>query len=67
MDEHGFGRALGAFLVPLIVGTVLATALWVTRKFFPRAEWWLFSPISRVIRRLAARARQGRPGLIRRD
>lgn len=67
MDAHDLGRALGALLVPLIWAFAMATALWLTRKFFPSAERWLFAPVFVVIRRLAGVVRQARQARLRSD
>lgn len=55
-----FGHALVIFLAPLLLGAITACVLWALRRFAPRAEWWFFSPLSLVIRRLVARALRGR-------
>lgn len=64
MDENSLIRAASVAFIfavkPFALILVMGTALWLTRKLFPRAESWLFSPITDVIRRLAARARRGR-------
>jgi hypothetical protein len=60
MFLHDLGRAIGAFMVPLIWAFTMALALWLTRRYFPRAEQWLFSPLWGVIRRLAASVQRGR-------
>ena len=38
--------AIAGFLAPFFWLVVLSVALWLTRKLFPRAESWLFDPIS---------------------
>lgn len=45
---------------------IVATAipLWLIRKLIPKAEWWLYTPISHVIRRLVARVRRGRQAIL---
>ena len=50
---------LVAFLATLVSATILALALWVVRRFFPRSEDYLFGPISNVgylMGKLAGRA-----------
>lgn len=60
MDDGTFLRtALGGMLAPLFWLVVLAVPLWLIRKYAPKAEWWLYTPLSKVIGRLAKRA--GRP------
>ncbi len=60
MTEHDWGRFIGAALVPLFWLLALATALWATRRFFPRAERVLFDPLTTVLRRALRRIRAGR-------
>ena len=55
MDLHDLGRAIGFLLIPLFWVIVLAVPLWLIRKFAPKAEFWLYSPLWTVIRRLAGR------------
>lgn len=57
--------AIGGFLAPLFWLVVLAVPLWLIRKFAPRAEWWLYSPLSKVIARLASATGLRRRGLRR--
>ncbi len=42
---------LAGILGPLFWLLVLSTALWLTRRLFPRAESWLFAPLSETIAR----------------
>jgi hypothetical protein len=35
-------RAVGAFLAPFFWVFVFAVPLWLCRRFFPKAEFWLF-------------------------
>lgn len=37
-----------ALLAPLLWGFLLAVCLWLTRRFFPRAEYYLFGPLKRT-------------------
>lgn len=59
MDETLLGRAIGFLLIPLFWVVALTVPLWLIRRFAPSAEFWLYSPLLTVIRRLAALARQG--------
>lgn len=36
----------------------LAVPLWLIRKFAPKAEWWFYTPLSKVIARLAGSVSQ---------
>lgn len=68
MDAHDFGRALGFFLIPIAWAVALGLVLWLVRLLAPKAEYWLFTPLTVVIRRLAARdlrvsPTESRPGL----
>lgn len=69
MDELS-NVAIRTFLTGLIgpFFWILVTAipLWLIRKYAPRAEWWLYTPLSQVIRRLVARVRAGRLTVLRR-
>jgi hypothetical protein len=64
MDIQDFWRSASiAFFFavkPFLLVVLLAVPLWLVRKWFPRAEFWLFSPLGSVIRRLAGRARRDR-------
>jgi len=55
MNPSEWKFILGPLLAPIYWLIVLSVALWITRRFFPRAEWWLFSPISTVLKRLLHR------------
>lgn len=57
------GRALGFILWPLLIAAFVAVLLWAVRRFAPKAEWWLFSPMSGVIQRLAGRVRREAPSV----
>lgn len=46
---------------PLFWLCALAVPLWLVRKYIPKAEWWLFSPITGVIRRLIGLAFRRHP------
>lgn len=50
--------AIGGFLGPLFWLVALSVPLWLIRKFAPKLEWWFYSPLSGVIRRLASEAVQ---------
>jgi hypothetical protein len=49
MDLWKYG--LAGFLQPFFWLVVLGLALWITRRLFPRAERWLFDPLSVTVRR----------------
>lgn len=51
---------LGGMLRVLFWPLTLALLLWAIRRLFPRAEFWLFSPIGTVAKRLLQRLRAGR-------
>lgn len=40
---------VAGLLQPFFWLITLSIALWLTRKFIPRAEYWLFTPISRIV------------------
>ena len=43
--------AVAGLLAPFFWLIVLSVSLWLTRKFFPQAESWLFAPLSVTIGR----------------
>ena len=45
-------------LAPFFWLVVLAVALWVTRRLFPRAESWLFAPLGVTVRRAVQHLRR---------
>jgi hypothetical protein len=49
---------LAGIIGPLFWLLVLSTALWLTRRFLPRAESWLFAPLSQTIARAWTALRQ---------
>lgn len=51
-------HAVAGFVVPLFWLVILSVALWLTRRFFPRAERTLFAPVGVVLRRLLRRERK---------
>ena len=60
--------AMGGNIIRVVFWLVVpATFLWLVRRFAPRAESWLFAPISQVIRRLANLAWYSRLGVRRID
>lgn len=58
---HFLGKVLGGAIYPLFWLFALSIPLWLVRKYAPKAEWWLYTPISQVIRRLAGSLRSGSP------
>lgn len=42
---------IAGLLAPFFWLIVLSLSLWVTRRFFPRAESWLFAPLTVTLRR----------------
>lgn len=52
---------LAGLIAPLFWLIVLSTALWLTRKFWPSAESWLFAPLSQTIARAWRALTTGRP------
>jgi type IV secretory pathway VirB3-like protein len=71
MEQGEFMRMLGVGLVflvkPFLLVVLLAVPLWLVRKYVPSAEFWLFSPLSRVIRRLTGFDRQESRSVLRHD
>lgn len=51
MDRYELGRATGIILFPLLVMLFKSFVLWQVRKWFPRAEYWLFTPLWPILRR----------------
>lgn len=43
---------LAGIIAPFFWLIVLSVALWLTRRFLPRAESWLFAPLGVTVRRL---------------
>lgn len=41
-------RVIGSALAPLLWTLVFAVPLWLTRRYFPRAEKYLFGPLYNV-------------------
>lgn len=59
MDDGAFLRtAIGAAIGPLFWIVATAVPLWLIRRYAPRLEFWLYSPLSKVIGRLASAAGQ---------
>lgn len=55
MDEYRFlGVAVMGLVSVFFWLFALAVPLWLIRKFAPKAEWWFYTPLSKVIARLAA-------------
>ena len=52
--------AIAGFLAPFFWLIVLSGALWLTRKLFPRAESWLFAPLSVTVGRAIRSLRRSR-------
>lgn len=50
--------AVGTAIGPFVFITISAFCVWMARKWFPKAEWWMRAPMSQVIRRLVGRAPQ---------
>jgi hypothetical protein len=44
--------AFAGLLMGLFWWIVLGSALWLTRRFAPRAESWLFAPLGQTIARM---------------
>lgn len=66
MDDGAFLRtAIGGFLAPLFWLVALSVPLWLIRKCAPKLEWWLYTPLSKVIEHLANAARLRLRGLRR--
>lgn len=51
---------LAGALAPFFWLIVLGSALWLTRKLFPRAESWLFAPLGVTVRRCWQALTRGR-------
>lgn len=56
MDRF-LGVAFWAIVGPLFWVLAMAIPLWLIRRYAPRAEWWLYTPLTRVIGRLAGSTR----------
>ena len=56
MNPDDYKYILGPLMAPFFWFVVLGLALWVTRRLFPKAEWWLFSPVSTVWRSFRRRS-----------
>lgn len=56
MDRF-LGVAFWAIVGPLFWVLAMAIPLWLIRRYAPRAEWWLYTPLTRVIGRLAGLTR----------
>lgn len=56
--ERFFGAAVMGFIGAAFWLVALSVPLWLVRKFAPRAEWWLYTPLWTVIARLARTARR---------
>ncbi len=54
-------KLIGIALVPLFWLLALSTALYLTRRFFPRLEAVLFADIFKVLARYIRRIRAGHP------
>lgn len=65
--RHFFGSAFWGILAPFLWVLLLAVPLWLIRRYAPKTEAWLYSPISSVIRRLAGRMKRERLTAPRRD
>lgn len=52
---------VAGFLAPLFWLLVLSLALWLTRRYLPKAESWLFAPLSVTVRRAIRHLRHPRP------
>lgn len=57
MDRF-YGAAIVGAIWPFFWLIALAVPLWLLRKYWPRGEYWLYSPLSKVISRLATRLTQ---------
>lgn len=61
MSDDGY-RLLGVVIVaaiyPFFWLVAVAIPLWFVRRYAPRAEWWLMTPLSKVIARLASSAKE---------
>lgn len=56
-DSYKFlGTVIVGAIAPFFWLVAVAVPLWLVRRYAPRAEWWLMSPISKVIGRLASSA-----------
>lgn len=61
MEENYLLRGVGVALATFLGGLIGATAIWAARRFLPhKLAFWLTMPFGALIRRLVARARQGR-------
>lgn len=68
MDDYGIYRALGVAFWVFVSGALVATAIWAVKRFLPAsAQFWLLSPFSVLIRRLASRVQRGRLEVLHRD
>lgn len=57
MTEYDFWRAIGSAFWVFMSGVIVATAIWLVRRFCPpAAQWWLLTPLGVIIRRLVGRA-----------
>lgn len=61
MEENYMLRFVSVALATFLGGLIGAAAIWAVRRFLPgKAAFWLTMPFGILIRRLVARARQGR-------
>ncbi len=52
MDDRLWVSLLAGVISPLFWLTVMGGSFWLVRRFFPKAEFWLFAPLKSVIGRL---------------
>lgn len=60
MDQFSFGRVFGIALFLTLIMLFKALVLWQVRKRWPKAEYWLFSPLWPIVKRTLRRFLTGR-------